>query len=450
MSDEPALDRSNPYSPPKSASEIVSSETPAPRQPTRGSLAVIFLTVMIDLLGFGIVLPLLPVYAKSFGVGENGMLLGLLMASFSIMQFLFAPLWGWTSDRIGRRPVLLVGLAAAAFFYALFGVATTMQSLALIFVARIGAGIACATIPTAQAYIADSTTLENRGKGMALIGAAFGVGFCIGPLIGALALGLGEIEWFKAFGQFNAESPWPGYVAGLLSLAAFVLAWFRLPESLAMTKANTKLKIIDVAAFREALSVPSIGVLLLASFMSVFSFGGFETTLSLLLKEEKLGFKLEYRSILFVFAYIGLVLTIAQGLLVRRLTPRLGEAKMAIIGGVTSLLGFFALTFATQSGSVKWLMVASAIEVCGFACITPSILSLISRRSDPSRQGSISGVNQSVSALARIAGPLVSIPLFKQSFSLPYWTSTVLMVFALAIIVVAVRGGKDHAGVASG
>ncbi|MCR9120196.1 MAG: MFS transporter, partial [bacterium] len=138
------------------------------REPTRGSLLVVFLVVFIDLLGFGLVLPLLPLYAEQFTVDPAGWRLGLLMASFSIMQFIFAPLWGRLSDRIGRRPVLIIGLAGSVAFYTLFGVAATLGSLTLLFVSRIGAGIAGATISTAQAYIADTTTQANRQKGMAL------------------------------------------------------------------------------------------------------------------------------------------------------------------------------------------------------------------------------------------------------------------------------------------
>src|SRR6478735_9372210 len=172
------------------------------RPPSRGSLLVIFLTVFIDLLGFGMVLPLLPIYAKSFGVKEAGWEIGLLMSSFSAMTFIFAPLWGRASDRIGRRPVLIVGLIGSVGFYFLFGVATVFQSMFLLFVARIGAGIAGATIPAAQAYIADVTSLQNRAKGMALIGAAFGLGFTFGPLLGAAAL---------ISSSDVGTSPWPGY-----------------------------------------------------------------------------------------------------------------------------------------------------------------------------------------------------------------------------------------------
>jgi MFS transporter, DHA1 family, tetracycline resistance protein len=147
-----------------------------PARSSHGSLAVIFLTVFIDLLGFGMVLPLLPIYADHFVDDPSGWWLGLLMASFSAMQLIFSPMWGRLSDRIGRRPVLMIGLGGSVVFYSLFGWATVMQSYWLLLASRIGAGIAGATISTAHAYIADSTTLDQRPKGMALIGMAFGLG----------------------------------------------------------------------------------------------------------------------------------------------------------------------------------------------------------------------------------------------------------------------------------
>src|SRR4029079_10816907 len=215
----------NPYESPQTEmarSERSVGDVPG-RPPSRGSLAVIFLTVFIDLLGFGMVLPLLPVYAKSFGVDEHGWEIALLMSSFSAMTFLFSPLWGRLSDRIGRRPVLIVGLIGSVGFYLLFRIATLFQSMTLLFIARIGAGIAGATIPAAQAYIADITSLQNRAKGMALIGAAFALGFTFGPLLGAAAL---------LFSTDVSVSPWPGYAAALLSGIALVLAITLLPESL--------------------------------------------------------------------------------------------------------------------------------------------------------------------------------------------------------------------------
>jgi MFS family permease len=168
---------------------------PPPIQPVGKALGIVFLVVFIDLLGFGIVLPLLPRYAQDFrpeGMSDfaTGVMVGVLMSSFSLMQFIFSPIWGRISDRVGRRPILLLGLGGSVVFYALFGVASGMTGpdektlgLILMFVSRVGAGIAGATIATAQAVIADCTTPERRSRGMALIGAAFGIGFTFGPLI---------------------------------------------------------------------------------------------------------------------------------------------------------------------------------------------------------------------------------------------------------------------------
>src|SRR4051812_16422012 len=211
----------------------------------RGSLVVIFLTVFIDLLGFGMVLPLLPIYAKQFTSDKSGLLIGLLMASFSAMQFLFAPMWGRLSDRIGRRPVLMIGLAGSIVFYTMFGLATMWRNLVGLFVSRIGAGIAGATIPTTQAYIADTTSLQERAKGMALIGAAFGVGFTFGPLFGYLALPSGEGD----------PGPGPGFAAAALSAVALALAYFKLPESLNEKSAKASRRLFDVSALMKAIEI---------------------------------------------------------------------------------------------------------------------------------------------------------------------------------------------------
>jgi MFS family permease len=409
---------------------------------TRGSLLVIFLTVFVDLLGFGIVMPLLPVYGKQLGM--SGPMLGLLMAVFSLMQFLFAPLWGRLSDRIGRRPVLIVGLLGSTILYLLFGLASLWKSVPLLFLTRIGAGIAGATIPTAQAYIADCTTLEKRARGMALIGAAFGLGFTFGPLLAAAAL-------FSAISadqsQVNeaaiAASPYPGFVAGTTSGVALLLAIFLLPESLRPDSQAEHRKIFDVAAWRTAFLTPSIPTLLLTLFISIFSFGGFESTLSLFLKDPRLhfGFKIQY--IPLFFAYIGVVLMLVQGLLVRRLTTRVPELTLAVAGCIVSILGFIMLTAATQLHSVAFLMIATAVEVSGFAFINPTITALISRRSDPTKQGSIAGLSQSMSALARIAGPLVAMPLFEMEYMAPFGVAILGMLGVLMLLLTSAKGGSD-------
>ncbi len=435
--------------------------------PRRGSLLVIFLTVFIDLLGFGIVLPLLPIYGEQFAVehglsdAQVGWIVGLLMASFSAMQFLFLPLWGRLSDLFGRRPILLLGLAGSTVFYTLFGLATQWQSLTWLFVARIGAGIAGATISTAQAYIADTTSAQNRTKGMAMIGAAFALGFTVGPIVGACSLLVSS----------SADvSPWPGYFAAGLSGTALLLALWLLPESKTATSNQAHRSVLDWKGLQLALSIPSIGMLLLTSFIVICSLAAFESTLALEIKSlhdgamttatpetsmhrtiawiQELGYEQEkenrYAIVLGTFAYLGLVMTIAQGFLVRRLAGRASEGVMAVSGTVVATFSLFLLSLAVWQGNFTWLCLSMALFVIGIAFVTPSLQSLVSRRTSPSQQGHILGVAQSLSSLARIIGPVVGIRLFAQSAQLPLWVATGVMAGAVLLTVVAVRAGKDH------
>jgi DHA1 family tetracycline resistance protein-like MFS transporter len=383
-----------------------------------------------------------------------------LMASVSAMQFLFVPVWGRLSDRWGRRPVLLIGLAGSTLFYGLFGLATAWQSLAGLFMARIGAGIAGATIATAQAYIADVTTKERRAKGMALIGAAFALGFTLGPLLGATAL---------LAGGDVALSPWPGYVASGLSGTALLLACFMLPESLRPGSGAMPHALLSFTALRTALATPSVGLLILTSFIAVFSFANFESTLSVMIarimaghiagrgesallawlveRVHHWGFQEHEQAtliiVLVVFAYLGVVLTLAQGFLVRRLSTRLPEDVMASAGAVLTMVGLVLLAVATITSNFPLTVAAVAIEVLGFAFVNPSLQSLISRRSDPSQQGGVLGLAQSASSLARIVGPVCGLALFHQSPDWPYWAATGAMGMGLVLIMIAARGGKD-------
>lgn len=427
-----------------------SAPSPPTTEAQRGSLLVIFLTVFIDLLGFGMVLPLLPLYAKQFGLEKHGWQIGMLMACFSLMQFIFAPLWGRLSDRLGRRPVLVVGLAGSVIFYGLFGVATMLQSLPLLFLTRIGAGIAGATISTAQAYIADTTTPQTRAKGMALIGASFGLGFTFGPLLAWAALLSSSGSDLDH--QAVVCSPWPGFVASALSAVALLLAIFKLPESLRPGNSKTELGVFDRQALANALSTPTILPLLITSFISVVAFGGYETTIALLLEDKpsKGGFGLTIQQVPLFFAYIGLTLSLVQGGIVRRLSGKVSEMRLATIGGGLTMLGFALLAWSTTSHHFTGVMIASAIEVAGFSFMTPSLQSLISRRSDPQKQGSILGVSQGVSALARICGPLLAVPLFTiVSHTSPYYASIGLMVLGILMLLLAASGGRDY-GTAAG
>lgn len=412
----------------------------------KAGLSLIFVTVFIDLLGFGIVLPLLPRYGEHFEA--DGGTLGLLMASFSAMQFLFAPLWGRISDRVGRRPILILGLVGSTVFYGMFGFATSLGNegiflgigaLSWLFITRIGAGIAGATIPTAQAYIADITGPKERGKGMALIGAAFGIGFTFGPLIGAA---------FVSAETGATPSAAPGYVACVLSGIAALLSIFFLPESLNKETSASLSKRhhwFDVSSFRHALSQPQIGLILLTIFLTTFAFAQFESTLSLLTQE--LGFAA--RSNFYIFAYIGLILTLSQGILVRRLIPKIGEYRMGLAGILLMVVGLLMIGVAGNSGSYALLYAVLPISVVGFSATTPSLQSLLSLNTSDDQQGGILGVGQSISALARILGPLAGIVLFKGtkngfipgSITSPYWVGAGIMVLGLLLLGVL----KSHA-----
>jgi MFS family permease len=425
---------------------------------SRAPLLIIFVTVFIDLLGFGIVLPILPRYAEHFQVSKP--MLGLLMASFSAMQFLFAPLWGRVSDRVGRRPILILGLVGSAVFYTLFGYVTSLGAggqlwglgvVPWLYVCRIGAGIAGATIPTAQAYIADVTGPGERAKGMALIGAAFGIGFCFGPLLGAAFLPaepevVVSTEVDVAADQAPAVDPnppsaVPGYLAGILSGLATLSAIFLLPESLQPGSRAEARHWLDISSLKEAVAQPAIGLILLTIFITTIAFGQFETTLSLL--TESLG--LPHRKNYLVFAYIGFVLALSQGLIVRRLLPRVGELLMSRAGTALMTVGLVLIGLSASTHSKSLLYAVIPIAVIGFSAVTPSLQSLLSRHSAATQQGGILGLGQSISALARILGPAMGVPLNGIDVSLPYWVGAGIMGLGI-VLTASLRRPADTAG----
>jgi MFS family permease len=391
----------------------------------RRTIFIVFLVVFVDLFGFGIIFPLLPRYAEEFldplipGGKEarlGGFLLGLLMASFSAMQFLFAPLWGRVSDRVGRRPILVLGLVGSVVFYALFGIASGLGTegwrllgLILLFVSRIGAGIAGATVGTAQAAIADSTTPEGRARGMALIGVAFGLGFTFGPLLGVAALLL--------FPDFRGAV---GFAAAACSLTGLLLALAFLPETLRPGSVATREDFWQ--GLWTCVRRPSIGLLLLIFFTATIAFAGFEATLSLL-TNDALGFSDRINFLL--FSYIGVVLMLSQGALYQVLSRVLHvqEITFILVGNALMGVGMAGLaatawlalgTEGTRHGVlVTTFMISLACVAVGFAFLIPSIQALQSRRCALSEQGAIAGVNQSASALARILGPILGLSLYR-------------------------------------
>jgi MFS family permease len=434
--------------------------------------------VFIDLLGFAIVLPLLPVigdvYVKplsNHNATTEGIILGCLMASFSLMQFLFAPVWGRLSDRVGRRPILLAGLGGSVFCYALLGYAcqlpteTPVLAVALLFLSRIGAGVSGATIGTAQAVIADSTAPEKRKHGMALIGMAFGIGFTFGPLFGYAAL-----NWFPD----HRESV--GYTAAVLSFVALVLAFVKLPETRKFASGPVARRDWNLAAFWTALTSVSVGPIVLVFFLSTLGFASFETTLALFLNDapflkdakelaaddaeksattaktgDAFEHKINTRTLLF-FAYVGFTLVLTQGFY-RGVAKRISELTFMVIGiifmfagvGLLALVcyGTFKPADAPNMPLMPLLFAALTMAVVGFAFLTPSAQALISRRTAADQQGEILGINQSASAMARILGPLIGIPLYKSEAShmLPYLFGAVLLVAMLPLIPRIRRGG---------
>ena len=424
----------------------------------RSPLLIIFITVFIDLLGFGIVMPLLPRYGEHFGMNRLIKIgpiqiseypigpiqiseLGLLMASFSAMQFLFSPVWGRVSDRIGRRPILLLGLAGSAVFYGLFGFVTSfgkddvwlgLSAVPWLFITRIGAGIAGATISTAQAYIADSTTAEGRGKGMALIGAAFGIGFTFGPLVGALCVS-GDLD--------GPPSALAGYVASGMSACGFLFALARLPESLKPGTTSSARRRMSFGAIVRAFSQAEIVLLLATIFLTTFAFAQFEVTLSLFTKHLGLADK----KMFFVYAYVGFILALSQGFLVRRFGPKLGEFKMSLIGTILMTFGLMLIAVVSKECSMGMLYSILPICVVGYSALTPSLQALLSLGCGADEQGEMLGVGQSMSALARILGPVVGVTLFKVGqkqpelgVALPYWVGASLMMVGV-LMVVALR-----------
>lgn len=424
-------------------------------------MMIVFLVVFIDLLGFGIVLPMLPLIAQSylgavikyeFAIGP---LNGLLLSSFSLMQFLFAPMWGRFSDRVGRRPILLIGLVGSVIFYSVFGYAASLPAeqyaalaLLLFYVARFGAGISGATIATAQAVIADSTPPEKRKHGMALIGAAFGIGFTFGPLIGAGCMWISD--HYSVVGKELI-----GYTAAGLSLIALVLGFFLLPETRFFTDAPpAQRRLLDFSAIQFALRNAAIGPVILTFFLSTLGFSMFEATLAVYLADT---FQFPQRTVFQIFAYVGVSLIIAQGLLYRRLASRLSEITFMAIGIVFMALGVVMLgsiSFSVSAGLTETtahtlLFVALTAAVVGFAFLTPSAQALISRRTPDDRQGEVLGINQSSSAMARIIGPILGMTLYTstEGHLLPYFFGGAIIIIMLPILPLIRRGGTEDSAI---
>ncbi len=350
------------------------------RAQSQSPKTAVFLTVFIDLLGFGIVIPLLPLYAERYQ--PTALEFGLLMSSYSAMQFMFAPVLGRLSDRIGRRPVLLGSLLGTVVGYLLFAWA---GSLSVLFASRIIDGATGGNIGTAQAVIADVTTGSDRAQGMGMIGMAFGLGFIFGPALGGFTVQLSPAA--------------PGLAAAALSFIAFLWTFFRLPETLPKGTAVRPFEILSIAAVARTARRPVIGLLLAISLLTATAFANFEATFSQFLKGR---FGFGPSTVAWVFVLIGVTSAVVQGGLLRRLVPRLGERRL-IVAGILCLSIGFGVLIGVSSKAV--LSAAVILVALGSGLSTPALMGFVSRRTPPTEQGEVLGSFQSMSALGRIVGP---------------------------------------------
>ncbi len=348
----------------------------------RSPLLIIFFTVFIDLAGFGIVLPLLPYYAES--LGASSLAIGLLSTSYSLMQFLFTPIWGRLSDRYGRRPLILLSLAGSCLGFLVFGLA---RNLLILFAARMVAGIAGAIIPTTYAYIADITPPEGRAKRMGMVGAAFGLGFILGPAIGGLLAPYGYDK--------------PAFLASAMAGANMIFAYFQLPESLtAEIRGRARQQLMDLRMLLGTLRHPRIGLLLILLFVVTFAFSNMEATFGLLNAHL---YGLSARQTGYLFTYIGILLGLVQGIIVGPLVRHMGEKICMSLGTLSMVFGLTLLPFAPNIPSYCGII---AFIAFGNGINHPSISSLLSRHSGVDEQGGIMGIAQSMSSLGRILGPI--------------------------------------------
>lgn len=350
----------------------------------KASLTIIFITIFIDLMGFGILIPILPTFAsKSLGISDFG--IGAIVAVFSLMQFFFNPLFGNLSDRLGRRPIILITQLMTAASYLMFSFA---DSFMILFLSRMLAGLGGSNIGVAQAYIADITTKEERSKGMGMIGAAFGLGFVFGPIIGAL---------LSKYGYHVA-----GFASAAFSFTAFLFALFMLPESNSKKESTAKhrFKIFDAAYTKKILTHPEIGVLIILFFIIIFSMANIYGTFAIL------GYKVYHFSDQtngMLFGIVGIVSAIIQGGLMRYLSNKFSDRNLILTGTILMTLG---LGFIPYGVNFLGISIVISVLAIGTGILQPTIPGMISKVSPEDEQGSILGINQSFSALARVLGPL--------------------------------------------
>jgi len=368
----------------------------------RSPLIVIFTTVFIDLVGFGIVIPVLPFYAEGTIFNATPRTVGFLFASYSIMQLVFSPILGRLSDRYGRRPVLFISIIGTGVGFLILGFA---QTVFMLFVGRILDGITGGNISTAQAYIADITTKENRAKGMGLVGAAFGLGFIFGPAIGGI------------LSRWGIHIPF--FFAGGLCFANAILLYFTLPET--VTKDHPARQSAaggrGLSQLLQSFKDPRLAFVLTIYFLFIVAFSIMTTSFSLYTM-FRFGYDAQHTG--YLFAYVGLIAVVIQGGLIGKLVKRFGELPLVIFGAFCFAVSLFAVPFVGPvAGGLGALLIGGGVFSMGNSLATPALTSLASKSVGPADQGTVLGVTQSVASLARAVGPSLAALLINSSIAHP-------------------------------
>jgi MFS family permease len=430
-----------------------SQATASPRR----SLAIVVAVVFIDLLGFGIVIPVLPFYVRSFGVSD--VFIGLLAASYSLTQFLFAPLLGNLSDERGRRPVLMLSLAGSAVAWVLFGLGAefeaifgTVGGLAAIFAARMLAGAMGGNIATAQAYVADVTPASERASALGLVGAAFGLGFVFGPGLGAVFASDPVVaaadSVLPAFVPTTAFSL-PSFAAAGFSLLALLAAARYLPEP--PRKRGTAVRQGIVASFRSALADPDLRPLVVVFLVTSLAFSGVQVAfIPFVADTPAYGFDAAGAGLL--LTYIGALGVLNQGVLVRVLSRRFADSRLAVAGAALLVAALVGLPLAPAAGTafpavdvfgadaaLLALLAVLAVLSVGNGLLTVGTTAMVSRAAGEERQGSAFGVTQGAGSLGRTVGPPVMTALYVFARPIPFLLGAGLTVAVVALLVAVAR-----------
>lgn len=373
-------------------------------------LLILFLTIFIDLMGFGIFIPVIPIYARDLHASDA--LVGDLGAVFSLAMFICTPVWGSLSDRYGRKPVIMAAIGFSALSYVLFAHATTLFLLVL---SRVLTGIGSGNITAAQAYITDITPPQGRAKAMGIIGAAFGLGFIFGPPMGSFI-----------FAQFGVE--WVGYMAAAMCLLNLVAVQVFLPESLTEKDGARKVRVKPFTGAYRALKDLRFRDLYVVSFIFITAFSMMQMTIALLWIDN---YGLNEKQIGLMFAAVGVASAIVQGGMIGWLQRTFGERKLMVYGSLCMAVGLGMIPFIPISLFVPLSIVSILLLSLGNGCLNPTILSLLSRNAAQREQGEVLGTNQSFGSLARIAGPAMGGRLYSLGHALPYVSAAAIMLGAL-------------------